>query len=695
MQLTSANEAQKKAIMHLRGPCLVLAGPGSGKTFVITNRILYLLEQGVPPEKILVITFMKEAALSMQKRFQEMANPGKGAGGAFYPVNFGTFHSIFYHILKESKALKSNELLNNSEKKHLLIPILKTYESRMEPESKEKGDVSGQDNRNALQEDAAQILAAVGYYKNTMDMAAAIDKAPARWKPHFESLCQEYELALKRTGRLDFDDMLYNCRTLLQEDSAARDYWQRRFQYILIDEFQDINPVQYEAVKLLSASPYNIFAVGDDDQAIYGFRGSRPECLKRFQAQYNARQLLLNVNYRSKPEIVQASLDVIEENKDRFLKQLQAAAKPGNEDGSRPVSLHAFPDREGQYGYLLQSVTQGLQTGESCAILFRTNSYMQGVAARLKAAGIPYEMKERAASIYEHFIVKDMMAYLLLARGVGERAQMLQVMNKPSRYISREAVGEGPVDFGKMREYYDRAQMPERQKREAKDRLSVLERQLQSVRKRPLRLTISFVLKGMGYEKYLKALAKSDPEKWEEWQELLEWLKEDAASYEDVEEWMHFQEEYAKALEQKKETGRSRNQEKGAQSQHGQKPLHLLTVHGAKGLEYDRVWIPDCNEKIFPHGTMPEESAVEEERRIFYVAMTRAKKNLELLYLTGTKERPRQPSRFLNPLIERNCPVPKKETNLRQSSVSSSNSQLSRYSSKASATQSYSSSSSI
>ena len=191
MQLSSANEAQKKAIMHLRGPCLVLAGPGSGKTFVITNRILYLLEQGVPPERILVITFMKEAALSMQKRFQEMANPGKGAGGAFYPVNFGTFHSIFYHILKESKALKSNELLNNSEKKHLLIPILKTYESRMEPESKDAGDVSGQDSRNALQEDAAQILAAVGYYKNTMDMAAASDRAPARWKPCFESLCQE------------------------------------------------------------------------------------------------------------------------------------------------------------------------------------------------------------------------------------------------------------------------------------------------------------------------------------------------------------------------------------------------------------------------------------------------------------------------------------------------------------------------
>lgn len=643
MQLTDANEAQKKAIMHLRGPCLVLAGPGSGKTFVITNRILYLLEQGVPPEKILVITFMKEAALSMQNRFQQMAGQA-GRGAAFHPVNFGTFHSIFYHILKESKVLRSNQLLKNSEKINLLMPIMKTFGSRPEEKGQEPAKGEGQ---GSLGEDAARILSAIGYYKNTMEMSAACARAPARWQPCFESLCREYGQAVRRTGRLDFDDMLYECRMLLQEDRAARDYWQGRFGHILIDEFQDINPVQYEAVKLLSAAPYNIFAVGDDDQAIYGFRGSQPECLKRFQSQYDARQLLLDMNYRSKPEIVRASLAVIEENRDRFLKQLRAAAEPGNGDGTAPVALRAFPDREGQYGYLLESIAAGMQAGESCAVLFRTNSYMQGFASRLKAAGIPYEMKERAASIYEHFIVKDIMAYLLLADGKGKREQMLQVMNKPSRYISREAVGEGPVDFSRMREHYDRAQLPEHQKREAKDRLTCFEKQLKSVKGRPLRLTVSFVLKGMGYERYLRDLAKQNPEKWEEWQELLDWLKEDAASHADAEEWMRFQEEYAKAMEQDKDGAR---RPKG-QEQAGKKLLQLLTVHGAKGLEYDRVWIPDCNEKIFPHGNMPEESAVEEERRIFYVAMTRAKKNLELLYLTGTKERPRQPSRFLNPLL--------------------------------------------
>lgn len=657
MDLTNANEPQKNAIMHLRGPCLVLAGPGSGKTYTITNRILYLLEQKVPPERILVITFMKEAALSMQDRFQQMAGSSGAAarGQAFYPVNFGTFHSIFYHILKESKALKSNELLKSSEKRNLVIPILKTYEARAYEARTEAAGGDPKQGQSALNEDAAQILSAIGYYKNTMDMPAAAAKAPSRWQQDFQAICQEYEQAVKRTGRLDFDDMLYNCKKLLQEDRAVRSYWQGRFQYILIDEFQDINPVQYEAVKLLSASPYNIFAVGDDDQAIYGFRGSRPECLKRFQAEFGARQLLLDMNYRSKPEIVQASLAVIEENKDRFLKRLRAAARPGNQDGTAPVAIQAFPDRDRQYGHLCRAIAAGLQSGESCAVLFRTNAYMQGFAARLKSAGIPYEMKERAASIYEQPMVKDIMAYLWLASGKGTREHMLQVMNKPSRYISREVVGAGAADFGKMREYYDRIQMTEQQRREAKERLTCLEKQLLSVRGRSLRLAVSFILKGIGYEQYLKDLSRADPEKWEERRELLEWLREDAASYGNVEEWARFQEEYAQALEQDRDaSGRKRKGPRDRSRDGNGKPaVQLLTVHGAKGLEYDRVWIPDCNEKVFPHGTMPEESAVEEERRIFYVAMTRAKKNLELSYLTGTKERPRQPSRFLNPLYSR------------------------------------------
>lgn len=649
MDLSHANEPQKAAIMHLRGPCLVLAGPGSGKTYTITNRILYLLEQGVPPESILVITFMKEAALSMQNRFQEMAaaDATHTSGKQFsshkpsYPVNFGTFHSVFYHILKASNALRSNKLLSSSEKKNLIYPILKTYEKQ---QSKSAGPEES-DGANSLKEDALQILSAIGFYKNTMQMAAACEKAPGRWQAQFEAICREYELEVRKLGRLDFDDMLYECKILLQENASVRTYWQGRFRYILIDEFQDINPVQYEAVKLLASQPYNIFAVGDDDQAIYGFRGSQPECLKRFEAEFQARQLLLDVNYRSRAEIVKASLKVIEENKDRFIKQLKAASE---EQEGKAVCINAFADKEAQYRHMLQVIMCRMQQGESCAVLFRTNSFMQGFAARLKSADIAYEMKEKVSSIYAHFIVGDIMAYLGIAKEGGTREQMLRVMNKPSRYISREAIGEGRVDIGKIEEYYEKAQMPKTQKDKVMEELSRFQKQLQSVRGFTLRPAINYILKAMGYEQHLKELSASDPEKWQEWQELLDWLKEDAAAYASLKEWKAFQESYAKSLEQGQARPVGR---KPLEEGSGKPKVHLLTVHGAKGLEFDNVWIPDCNEKVFPHGTMPDEVTVEEERRIFYVAMTRAKKSLELLYLTGTKERPRQPSRFLNPLF--------------------------------------------
>lgn len=671
-RLSKMNEAQRQAVIHGEGPLLLLAGPGSGKTFTITNRILYLMEQGAAPEAILVITFTKEAALSMKNRFQEMAAQ---EGSKCYPVNFGTFHSVFYHILQESHVLQSNQLLRLSDKKTLLFPILQSYIRQQEENPDGKTDTF-----DSINEDAVQILSAISFYKNTMVLSDAVSKAPVRWQPCFESVFKSYEAAVKRTGRIDFDDMLYASRKLLLENRAVRGYWQKRFRHILMDEFQDINPVQYEVVKLLSSSPYNLFAVGDDDQAIYGFRGSEPDCLRRFQEEYHARQLLLGINYRSRAEIVQASLAVIAVNKNRFQKQLTAAEQAGRQaseqrqriDGA--VALKAFPDKEEEYAHMLQLLSARIRTEESCAVLFRTNSDMQGFAARCKAEDIPYEMREKAVSIYEHFIVADVMSYLLVAQGEGRREHMLRIMNRPSRYISREAVGEGAVNIKAIRDYYCHASLPEKQRAGVLNALARLEKQLQKIRALSPLPAVSYILKAAGYERYLQDAARTRPERLQEWQELLEWLKEDASRFTDVRDWKKFQEEYTKTLEQGRgqthqprtqvQQDRGQTHQPGAQVQqdrgqtyqpgvqaHKGGIVHLLTVHGSKGLEFDNVWIPDCNEKNFPHGRMPDEKSVEEERRIFYVAMTRAKKSLELLYLTGTKERPRQPSRFLNPLF--------------------------------------------
>lgn len=645
--LSGLNEAQRRAVTYGEGPLLLLAGPGSGKTLTITNRILFLLQNGAAPEELLVITFTKEAALSMQRRFQEMC------GSTVYPVNFGTFHSCFYHILQKSGAVGARKIINNSEKVNLLLPILKrylNYDGAAKHNAIKQSNESLQNNTNlqhdmALQRDvAAQILSAVSFYKNTLKYEEALKKLPTIWQSYFDDIITAYEERVKEERLIDFDDMLSGCRRLLQENMEVRNYWQERFSYILIDEFQDINPVQYQVVKLLVKAPYNIFAVGDDDQAIYGFRGAEPDCLRRFEKEFGAERMLLNVNYRSGREIVQTSLAVIGENKNRFEKKLYAAQADMLSQG---VVCRGFMGREEQYRYMSDTLSHGSAGQESCAVLFRTNSYMQGFAARLSKEGIPYEIKEKAVSIYEHFIVRDVMAYLSVADGSACREDFLRIVNKPSRYVSREAVAECGTDFAGLKSYYERqSSLSQERRMKVIDGLTSLERQLKNISRLPLHLGVNFCLKAAGYERYLKEKAVEE-DKWQEWQELLEWLREDAAQYPCLKEWLAAQKVYNKALSQGAASGKRIVGERDKR-----KPIQLMTVHAAKGLEFDKVWIPDCNEKVYPHGSFPDMDSVEEERRIFYVAMTRAKRSLELLYLTGTREHPRQPSRFLNPLLK-------------------------------------------
>lgn len=660
--LTRLNDAQRKAVAWGEGPLLLLAGPGSGKTFTITNRILFLLEQGTPPEQILVVTFTREAAVSMQRRFQRMSE-------RLYPVNFGTFHSIFYHILQKSAGLSRLKLLTGSQKKQLILPIMKKF-----------APGSGGDAALAeAGEEAERLLSAVSFYKNTEDSAKAADQAPAAYRDVFTEICGEYGAALRRAGGIDFDDMLFSCRELLRDRPSLREYWQNRFRHILIDEFQDINPIQYEVLRLLSAPPYSLFAVGDDDQSIYGFRGSRPELMKRFEQEYQAGRLLLDINYRCAGEIVRASAAVIGENRDRFPKVLRPdpekepggllgracpkGAEPEKEPGGlsgracpkgadpekerplRGLALRSFPGGEEQAAYLTEELSRWTKTqepdGKTCAVLFRTNAFLQRTAAKLKSAGIPFVIREKTTSIYEHFIVKDIMAYLMLAADGGRREALLRILNRPGRSLSREALAAGG-GIKEMMRYYERGSFYEELQQGALAQLALLQTQLKNLERMKPCLGVNYILKAVKYEGYLKKRARGNPELWEEWQELLDWLKSDAASYESAEDWLEMQKSYTAELERK--PVEAREEKEGG--------IRLMTAHASKGLEFDRVLIPDCNERVFPHGNMPDLASVEEERRLFYVAMTRAKETLELLYLTGDRARPRLPSRFLNPLFD-------------------------------------------
>lgn len=649
------NEAQRLAAAHGEGPMLVLAGPGSGKTFTITRRIFRLTRRNIPADRILVITFTREAAQSMQKRYREQYGPSL--------VCFGTFHSVFYHILKESRTGAREHLLKHSDKKEILIPVIQKYRKV------HGGSEHLQGPPSELSDAADRILAAFSYFKNTLDMEKSAAFLEEPWREAFPPLFEEYESVRRRNGGLDFDDMVYDCMELFRERADILALWRRRFTFFLIDEFQDINPVQYQTLRLLASPLDNVFAVGDDDQSIYAFRGSDPSLMQRFLKDYPAaKQVLLDINYRSEASVVEASLKVISLNNARFEKTLRAA-----EAGENAVRLTRFADKNTQYAYLTDRLRQEQALGglEDCAVLFRTNVGMREFAGCLLKAGIPYYMKEGQACIYDHFIAKDIEAYLRMALGERDRGLFLRIMNKPDRGLNREVFTAKNISF---QEYGTRASGPS-------DTLKRLERDLICLGKRKPSLGMQFLRRGIGYEAWLTKKSQGEEDRQGEWMEVLNWLTEDGAGYDSIEAWLESWQSFRQKWKRSGERQAGRETLKPSVS--------LMTAHASKGLEFAKVFLPDVNEGVYPHGRGPlEQETVEEECRILYVAMTRAKKALELLCVTGTQERPALPSRFLK-VLQQDYSAES------ESSTSSSNSQVSRYSSKASATFSYSSSSAM
>ncbi len=508
--LTGLNPSQREAVTFGEGPLLVLAGPGSGKTFTITQRILYLIhERQIPPQKLLVITFTREAAVSMRQRFLQISPQHT-------TVNFGTFHSCFYQILLRSGRVSPGNILKERQKKELIYPVLKKVKAH--------NTLSATD----LSELAKSFLAAIGYYKNTGDLKAVRDRLPEEWKEDFAQVYSGYEEARKRIRGLDFDDMLKECEELLQKDDALRTYWQNLFSYILIDEFQDINYRQYCIVRLLAQKHKNVFAVGDDDQAIYGFRGAKPACMKQFVQEFGAKQIILSTNYRSHQDIVEASLAVIEENSDRFPKKLEPCEANRRHFGKMDkknyhVRIREFSGAKEQLQFLMRQLKDRTE-GETYGILFRTNLAMQSVAAGLTREGIPFSIKEHGKNIYDHFIVQDILAYLRIAQGTAARADYLRVVNKPFRNISREAfVGE--VSLQTLEHYYAEllCQTGENYQRRAYDAVRLLRRQMEFVKNTDLKLAVLFLRKACGYEKYLRQRT-DQAEGIEEWMEILDFI---------------------------------------------------------------------------------------------------------------------------------------------------------------------------
>ena len=605
------NLAQEKAVCHNQGPMMLLAGPGSGKTTTMTRRVVHLItECRVNPAHILVVTFTKAAAREMRERFWKLCALS-GVRSNYSLVTFGTFHGIFYGILKAAYGLTGKNILSEDKKYELLKEIV--YKEQVDTEDERElfeglvQEISEVKN--------ARIPLEHYYSRNCPDEV-------------FRRIYAAYVSACRRARLLDFDDMLLYCYDLLDQRPDILAGWREKFQYILVDEFQDINKLQYDIVKMLAAPRNNLFIVGDDDQSIYAFRGAKPEIMMHFPKDFpKVHTEILSCNYRSTEEIVEAAGKVISFNQRRFKKKIHA-----NKEKGMPPVVKIFEKEKEEEQYVRECIRRYAQSGtpyEEMAVLYRTNSGAGFLVEKLMEYQIPFQMRDILPNLYEHWISRNMISYMKLAKGDRSRREFLQVMNRPNRYISRAALEEPTVSFEALRWHYEGKEW-------LLDRIDKLEEDLGKIREMTPYGAINYIRYGVGYDEYLKDYASYRKLKVQDLYEVLEELADQAKGYKTFDEWFAHIREYTESL---KEQAKKQSAEK--------KGVVISTLHSIKGLEFDKVFIMDVNEGSIPYHKAVSESDIEEERRLFYVGMTRAREELQLLLVKERHEKRLEPSRFL------------------------------------------------
>lgn len=609
--MNSLSNAQQRAVTHRDGPMLVLAGPGSGKTMTITWRTRYLIEScHINPSEILVITFTKAAAKEMKERFLRLTKSNSTA------VSFGTFHAVFFQILKLAYGYRAENILREEQKWLFLKEAIHKANLDLEDEA----------------EFMADLAAEISRVKNEQADLASY-RAMTCGTELFRKMYHEYDNRLRRSNLIDFDDMLVYCYELLKERPDILRAWQRKYRYILVDEFQDINQVQYDVVKMLAAPANNLFVVGDDDQSIYGFRGARPGIMMEFPRDYKeAKQVLLDVNYRSTAHIVNGALRVIEHNKRRYKKSIRAGRK-----AEQVIHVQEVKDPAEESQYITEQIKKIMKDGieaEDIAVLYRTASDAGILAETLLEEQLPFQMKEHLNNLYDHAVGQDIEAYFHLALGQCDRKCFLQVANKPNRFIGRDSMSEGTVSYESLRNFYC-------DKKWMQDRIDQWEWDMKMIRNKTPYTAIQYLRKSVGYDEYLKDYAAYRGLDPAELKEVLDEIQERSKGMKSLEEWFRHVDSYRERLAEKKR--RNPDEKEG---------VSLLTMHGAKGLEFDTVFILGANEGIIPYKKALAEQGEEEERRLFYVAMTRAKNRLVISYVKEKNGREQSPSRFVGELFQ-------------------------------------------
>ena len=587
--MTNYSSNQKKAIEHGEGPLMVLAGPGSGKTFVITHRIKYLIEgPGINPAHILVVTFSRAAAKEMKDRFEKLCSKSL--------VTFGTFHSVFFNLLKTAYGFSSEQIASDE----LRYTLIKELIKRNSIENEDINTLAG----NLLNEIALvkqDNISIKNYYSNSISSDT------------FKKIYIDYESELEARGKLDFEDMLSLTYELLSERSDILKAVQNRYRYILVDEFQDINFLQYNIIKLMAGEKQNITVVGDDDQSIYRFRGARPEIMLGFERDFrNVKKVFLDINFRSSTQIVNASTKLISFNSKRFPKNFKAK----NGDGA-PVSLIEFKNPFLEVNSIIKDIKDYIKSGQdinNIAVLYRTNLSPRLLIERLMRNNIPFTIRDAIPNLFDHWVAKDIISYIKLAINMGDKSDLLRISNKPNRYISRDSLSSSRANIETLFDYYD-------DKSYMIKRIVELREHLRTIKNLKPATALRYIRNVVGYDEYIEEYCDMNGVESDDCYSILGDLENSAAEYNNFNDWFVHMNEYKDELIEARK--KSNENDKG---------VRLMTFHSSKGLEFDIVYIIDVNEGSVPYKKAKGVDEIEEERRMFYVAMTRARKKLFICY---------------------------------------------------------------
>jgi len=617
MKTINLNANQHIAAGHTTGPMMVLAGPGSGKTAVITARAANLVATGIPAHNILVITYSKAAAKEMEQRFNLLYQ--KNADFQPPAVTFGTFHSAFYRILRRKTNYSLEQIFSEGERRTLIRGFLSELNYDMDEEFLSSVISEMSLVRNELHD--------IVYY-HSITIGAE----------HFRELLTLYDSYKKEKNKIDFDDMLCHTYEMLKQNPIELEYWRNKYTHIMIDEFQDINSVQFEMVKLLAAPKNNLFIVGDDDQSIYRFRGARPEFLLNFPAEYpDTSQVTLETNYRSTDIIISCANRLISANTMRYDKQITGTGKKG----PAPVLLTA-PDHNREAVQIAEKIRTLWKKGadlNEIAVAFRVNMQARAFMDAFLNMNIPFKTRDEIPTIYDHWIAEDLFAYLRLARRlklrqkVGYDSDAARIINKPFRFINKaflQGIKKDDLDLFRVYSYSDALHMA------TKTNIEELHRSLLVAGKYETSDAIKYIRQNINYNGHIVDVCEYRKLRATGLFEIADELQEAAKQFKDPVDFIAHAKEAAELAKQQEQTGPC---------------CTLTTLHSAKGLEFERVFIAGAVEEVIPSARSKTAAEIEEERRLFYVGLTRAKLELYISTVKSRYDKLAIQSRFVDGLL--------------------------------------------